>query len=155
MYRWVVFMHIAATFGFLLAHGVQAAVMLKFRVEADPERSLTLFNVLPRLRLVRLTTVLIVITGLIAGFMLNWWRQGWLWASLALLIVITVLMARYGSGYFGMIAGSAARAVEAGKRGPDMDAFNAARTAWHPIGMTVVGVGGFAVILWLMMFKPF
>jgi hypothetical protein len=27
--------------------------------------------------------------------------------------------------------------------------------AWYPVGMTVIGLGGLAVILWLMVFKPF
>ena len=155
MYRWVVFMHLFATFAFLLAHGVQAAVMLKFRREADPEHSLALFNVLPSLHLLRLLTALIVITGLVAGFTVNWWRQGWMWVSLAILVAIAVLMSRYGSGYFTLIADAASRAVEAGKRGPALDEFAAVRGAWHPIGMTVFGMVGLAIILWLMMFKPF
>lgn len=155
MYRWVVFMHLFATFAFLLAHGVQAAVMLKFRREADPERSLALFNVLPSLHLLRILVALGVITGLVAGFMTNWWRQGWMWASLVVLVVITVLMSRYGSGYFGLIQQAAARAIEEGKGGPALDEFTAVRGAWHPIGMTVFGMVGLAIILWLMMFKPF
>jgi hypothetical protein len=45
-----------------------------------------------------------------------------------------------GGRYFGECA-------DAPPRGP--------AEAWHPVGMTVIGLGGLAVILWLMVFKPF
>jgi len=160
MYRWIVFLHVFSAFAWLLVHGVYAAVMLKFRGEADPERSLTFFNALPNsMRLGRFLLALVVIIGLIAGFMQTWWKQGWMWAAVALLAVISIVMNRYGAGYFDVIEKAAMRAVEQRKNQSapptDPDAFAAARVAWRPIGMTVVGLVGLAVILWLMMFKPF
>jgi len=172
MYRWIVYLHVFAAFAFMLVHGVYATVMWKLRAEADPERSLTLFNAVPSLRLQRFLLALVVITGLIAGLIRpwwsqgwawglirSWWREGWMWTSLVLLIVITIVMRRYGAGYFTLVSRAAMRAIEERKSASalsaDPDKFAAARATWHPIGLTVLGMAGLALILWLMMFKPF
>ena len=72
---------------------------------------------------------------------------------------VCALVLLCNAGYFDIIEKAAMRAVEQRKNQSapptDPDAFAAARVAWHPIGMTVVGLVGLAVILWLMMFKPF
>lgn len=76
--RWVLFLHLAAVLGFMLAHGVQVTVMWRIRSESDPSDLAT-------------------------------------------------------------------------KRA----AYDAARLSPHPFIVTVVGLGGLGVILWLMVFKPF
>ena len=155
MYSWIVFLHVFSAFVYMLAHGVQAAVMLKLRSEADPERSLTLFNALNGTRLQRITLALVMVTGLVAGFQRPWWRHGWMWTALAMLVVITVLMRLYGAGYYTLVSGAARRAIAEQKTQESMEAFLAARTSWHAIGVAIIGIGGLAVIVWLMMFKPF
>ena len=159
MYEWLVFLHVLAVLLFLLAHGVQVAVMLRQRTEADPEVALTLFNVLPALTAVRVLLAAIVATGLILGFLRPWWQQAWMWVSLAVLVAILVVMRIWGMGYYDAIAQAATAAVEerAVDDGPTTArlAFDAARARPDPFIVTVVGVGGLASILWLMMFKPF
>jgi hypothetical protein len=144
---------------FLLAHGVQVTVMWKMRGALDPQQSLTLFDALPSLLLIRLTLGIVVGSGLIAGFIEPWWQQWWMWLSLALLVAIWAAMWRWGGGYFGLIQETATRALEERARGPGstvaMEAFERTRKRWQPVGMMLVGIGGLAVILWLMMFKPF
>jgi hypothetical protein len=154
MYRWIIFLHQFAVLAFMIAHGVQAAVMLRMRAEADPSRNLALFAVLPSLRLLRLLLAAVIVTGLISGFMLPWWQQGWVWASLVLLAVITLAMRQFGSGYFSSVARAASRALTETNQ-PSLDAFAVARGTWHPLGTTAIGMGGIAIILWLMMVKPF
>jgi len=129
------------------------------RREPDPERAMTFFNDLPVARGLRILLALVVATGVAAGFLGSWWGSGWIWASLILLTVIAVAMWRYGGGYLGLVeqaavAAIAARDSDPGNAAPQA-AFDAARRSWHTIAMTVLGLGGVAVILWLMMFKPF
>jgi len=155
MYRWIVFLHVFSAFVYILAHGVQAAVMLKLRSEADPERSLMLFNALDGTRLQRYTLALVVVTGLIAGFMGRYWGRGWMWTALVLLVVIAVVMRRYGSGYYDLVEGAANRAIAEQKSQASLEAFAVARAAWRPVGVTEIGIGGLAAMIWLMMFKPF
>jgi len=159
MYEWLIFAHVAAVLGFMLAHGVHVAVMWKMRQEADPQLSMTLFNVLPHLTLLRVLLGLVVLTGVVAGFVGSWWGRGWMWLSLAILTVIAVAMYRYAGPYYGLIERGATTLIEASDdptgQAEARRAFDAARGSWHPIGMMVIGLGGTAVILWLMMFKPF
>jgi hypothetical protein len=159
MYNWLVFLHIFFAFLFMLAHGVHAAAMLKFRGEPDPEHSLTFFNIVPQLTLTRILTALMGIPALAAAFLAGWLQKGWVWASFVIFMIISFVMYRYGSGYFALIEGAAKRAIEAKKSNTNLAAalreFNEARTAPHPLIVSVVGIAGLAVILWLMRFKPF
>lgn len=158
MHEWVLLLHVAAVLAFLTAHGVQVMVMWRMR-GADPQESLTLLDALPGLLLMRVTLGIVVVSGLIAGFIEPWWQQWWMWLSLALLVAIWAAMWRWGGGYFSLIQETATRAVEERARGPGstvaMETFEKTRTGWQPVGMMIGGIGGLAVILWLMMFKPF
>jgi hypothetical protein len=159
MYNWLVLFHIFFAFAFMLAHGVHAAAMLAFRNEKDPERALTFFNIVPELHMVRILMVSMGLPGFIAAFITSWWRQGWVWASALVFLVISYIMYRYGAGYFNLIQGAAERLIEARKTNTDVELalkeFEEARTARHPITVSVVGITGLAIILWLMRFKPF
>ena len=143
----------------MLVHGVHAAAMLAFRSERDPERALTFFNIVPQINMVRYLIVLMGVPGVIAAFITPWWRQGWTWASLVVFLIISFVMYRYGAGYFGLIEGAAQRVIEARKTNSEVETaqkeFEKARTARHPIGVSIIGIVGLAIILWLMRFKPF
>jgi hypothetical protein len=133
--------------------------MLGFRNEADPERSLTFFNIVPKINMVRYLTVFMGIPGVIAAFITPWWRQGWVWASLVVFLIISIVMYRYGAGYIGLIQGAAQRLIEARKTNTEVEnalkEFEAARHSSYPMLVSVVGIIGLAIILWLMRFKPF
>ncbi len=159
MYQWTVFLHVFFAFVFMLVHGVSPVVMLSFHKEPDPERSLTLFNILPTLTITRVLTILMGITGFIAAFLTSWWRQGWVWASFVVFLIISYIMYKYGGGYYGLIYRGANRLIEARKTNTDVAAalkeFDEARISPHPMVVSVVGIAGLAIILWLMRFKPF
>ena len=159
MYQWIVFLHVFFALTFMLAHGVSVAAMLSFRKEPDPERSLTFFNIVPQPTLIRALTLLMGISGLSAAFLTTWWRQGWVWASFVVFLIIFYIMYRYGGGYFGLIEGAATRLIEARRTNTNvaeaLKEFDAARNAPHPMVVSIVGIAGLAIILWLMRFKPF
>ena len=159
MYQWVVFVHVGSVLAFMLAHGVHVTAMWAMRREPDPERMLTFFNIVPTATVLRLLLALVVLSGALAGFMGSWWSRGWIWTSLALLAAIALAMWRYGGGYFGQLQEAAEAAIEArthDRSNPaPQAAYDAARRSWQTVAMTVLGLGGVAVILWLMMFKPF
>ena len=159
MYNWLVFLHIFFGFTFMLAHGVHAAAILAFRNEKDPERALTFFNIVPEIRMVRYLTVLMGLSGFIAAFITPWWRQGWVWTSVVVFVIISYIMYRYGARYFGLIQDAAIQAIEAKKNNSNVEEslkrFEAVRTAQDPIIVSIVGILGLAIILWLMRFKTF
>lgn len=159
MQGWLLFVHIASVLAFMLAHGIHVAVMWAWRGERDPERGLTFFNAVPEITLTRLLVVTVVATGLLAGFVGSWWRQWWMWLSIAILLGIWAAMVRWGGGFYNLVQAAAERAVEERKSGSDstvaLDAYHATRRGWQPLAMMAVGLGGVGAILWLMIFKPF
>lgn len=158
MYHWLLFLHIAAVLGFMLAHGVQVMVMLKQRSEPDPERNLALFDILPDVLPLRILVVSVMATGFLLVAALSLWGRWWIWLSLFLLAVIWAAMYRFGGAYYTLLEDTATHAIEA--RGTPLEAdataaFARARRARHPAALAVTGLGGIAVILWLMVFQPF
>lgn len=163
MYRWVVFLHVLSVFAFLLAHGTSAAMSLWLRRERQPER------IRPLLELSGVSTgmwsngamLLILITGIAASLMAPWSQTGWIWASIILLIGIAAAMFFMGSVYYGRIRkavglpymerGKEQPAVEPAPAGEIEALVNSPRATW----LAAIGGVGIAIILWLMLFKPF
>jgi len=159
MYNWLVFLHVFFAFLFILAHGPHVIAMLKFRVEPDPERSMTFFNTTPDIKYVRYFYLTTSVFGFAAAFATTWWKQGWVWLSALVFMIVTYAMYKYGGGYFGMIQDAAISLIEAKKNNTNLPAaqkqFDQARNAPNVIIVSIVGILGLAIILWLMRFKPF
>jgi hypothetical protein len=68
-------------------------------------------------------------------------------------------MYKYGSGYYLIIWNAANRLIEAKKTNVGLPVaqtdYDAARNAPNVMIVSIVGVVGLAIILWLMRFKPF
>lgn len=168
MYAWLVFAHILGIFGFLIAHGTSAAVSFKLRGERDIERVRALLDLSRGASAMANVSLLVLLAaGIAAGFMGNWWGQYWIWTALILLVLISIAMLIFGSGPLIRIR----QMVQPderfqAKRKPEAQPAPAAGTvteqqlaamlaAVHPVLLTAIGGGGLAVILWLMLFKPF
>jgi hypothetical protein len=161
MYGWLLFAHIASVAGFLLAHGTSAAMALRLRSEKTPDgiRSLT--------ELSKLTTgvmytfiVLIVISGVFLGFQGQWWGRVWIWAALAVLILtiggMSALGGRYNAvrGAVGLPAWDPRGKVTTSAPGSPEEIRRTVEAT--PAGaITAMGVVALALLLWLMILKPF
>lgn len=163
MYQWIVFAHVLGTFGFLLAHGTAAAVAFALPQRHEVERVRVLLDLSRSANMVANVSLLVLLAGgITAGFMGNWWSQGWIWAALGLFILISVLMS-LGSRPLKRIrqlvhAGNPSRLETVSHASLDTSAekqLTALLAVTHPWLLTVIGGGGLVLILWLMMFKPF
>jgi len=160
---WIVFVHIIGVFVFLLAHGVSVGVMLRLRRERDPAAIRALLDLSSGTMVVMSVGFLIwFIAGVLAGFSGNYWtgRAGWwLWASLAIAIVVVGLMTPLGRFYLDRVRAAVGIDPKAkGQPAPatvDAAALEAAIMSGRPFLLTAVGVGSVVVLAWLMMFKPF
>jgi len=162
MYPWLVFLHLLGVFGFLLAHGASAAAAFALQRERNLERVRGLLLLSGNtLGLSFLSLLVLLISGIVAGFMGQWWSRGWIWVSLLLLIAIIVLMSVLGSAVYGGVRKAAGLPYAIGGKpqpavAPASPAeLDALLARGNPMLLTAIGYGGFAVITWLMMFKPF
>lgn len=154
LYSWVVFIHVAGVLVFFFAHGASAAVAFRLRQERDPRRVRALLD-LSKGSLSWLmggSFLVLLASGIAAGFMGQWWGQLWLWLSLGLMILVVVAMTP--------LARMRLEAVRKALDGDDTnesDEEEAMRllAAWNPVPIAALGVTVLLVVLWLMMFKPF
>jgi hypothetical protein len=98
MYEWTKLIHVASAFGFILAHGASAAVALQLRRERDPGRVAALLD-LSRSAMGGLTWAMALVmlsSGIWLGFQADWWGRVWIWASIAVLVLLMGLMTPLG-----------------------------------------------------------
>lgn len=162
MYRWLVFVHILAVFVFLLAHGGSASVAFRLRRESERARLAALLDMSGASQGVMYASLLVLlVAGIVLGFLGSWWRLGWIWASLGLLILTAVGMYMRASLPFNRIRHAAGLPYFDGRRAqpasaPEGDeAVKAAVASIRPAEVAAMGLLPIALILWLMMFKPF
>jgi uncharacterized membrane protein len=164
MYDWMVYLHVLAVFAFLLAHGVSTIVIFRLRGRPDPAEARAWMELYINDRVFAVlygSLLLLLVTGIVAAFMGNWWNRGWVWLSLALLVGIIAGMWLVGTRHMthirkalGMPHFNGRTTVPAAPPAPpdEIDALLATAPA---LPVALIGFGGLAAILWLMMFKPF
>lgn len=162
MYGWVVFLHVIGVFGFLMAHGVSAGVSFRLRKERNREHIRLLLDLSASTAAVfGVSFLLLFITGIIGGFMGNWWSKLWIWVALGLLIAISVVMSALGQRYYHRLRKAVGLPyMEAMKQHPPSEPASdeeiaAIAASGRPMLLAVIGFGGIIIITWLMKFKPF
>jgi uncharacterized membrane protein len=98
--------------------------------------------------------VLLLTGGVVAGFVGDWWGQGWIWVALGTLVVVMILMYALASNYYKrlrLIVGAMAEGSEAVSEERLAELLSGPR----PVILAVTGFGGLLFILYLMLFKPF
>ena len=161
-YQWLVFAHIFGVFVFLIAHGVSSGVGFRLAKERDRERVAALLELSgSSYRGMMLGFWWILITGLLLGYFGGWWTMTWFWAALITLIVLASLMTPLAAipynrvrAILGLRAPLRRKPLPAPLSQTDAD-LGAALERIAPIPAAAVGMIGIAVLLWLMMFKPF
>ena len=162
MYNLLIFLHVAASFGFVMAHGVSAGAAFALRRERRLERLQVLLELsASSYGAMYLSLLTLLASGVAAGFLGQWWRHGWIWAALGLLVAIGAAMGALGSRFYGEARKAAGLPYyERGQPRPpepalDSEAVTAALARANPVVLLIIGYGGLLVIIWLMMFKPF
>lgn len=162
MYNIIIFLHVVGVFAFLLAHGASNAVAFALLKEQNMERVRALLMLSPStFGMMYGGLLLILVTGIAGGFMLNWWGQGWIWASIVIFILIIVVMSVYAAPYYGNLRKAAGLPyMVRGKPQPAEPTLSDEELARllespHALYSALIGWVGLLVILGLMMFKPF
>lgn len=163
MYQWVIFLHIASVFVFLLAHGTSAGMVFWMRSEKSPERIRPVLDFSAAATTItgNIAMLVILLTGIAAGIMQSWFSTGWIWTSIGLLIVISMAMYFMGSMHYSRVRKAVGlQYMEKGKPQPAVEPASESEIValvkgQMPLVTAALGGIGLAVILWLMMFKPF
>lgn len=164
MYSWLVYLHVLATLTFLFAHGVTSIVAWRLRGVPAPATARAWLELYAAGRYFALfygSLLVLLLSGVVAGFMGRWWDEGWIWLSLALLVGIIIGMYVLGTNHYSKLRralgmpwfdGRRAHSPEPPAPATEIESLLAQSPA---LALTIIGFGGIALILWLMMFKPF
>jgi putative membrane protein len=145
LYVWLKFFHLFALAVFLFVHGVSGGASLALRAPVSTE-SRRLLKLSQRSGIIANPSLLVVIvTGVWMAFAGHWWGQGWLWASLVVLVALL--------GAMGFIARPYYMARDAAEQ-PDDVLWDRLRHT-RPLAAIWIGGLGLAVLVFLMVFKPF
>ena len=157
---WLVFAHILGAFTFVLAHGVSMFVAVRIRNERDHARVAALLDLSKSaVTVAAFAVIFLLITGIAAGFVGNWWGQRWIWASLAILILLWAYMSFRGTMYHDAVrrtVGTIGIYHHTVTAPPPADPAAAAAllAASRAVELATVGGIGLIAILYLMVFKP-
>ncbi len=162
MYPWILFLHVLSGFIFMMSHGAAAIIAFRLKGEDDPNRIQALLNVSSTSWLVFMISFLgLLIAGIALGFMGRWWGEAWIWISLALLIAMGIIMGVMTQRHYhslrkvvGLPYMEGNKEQPAGEVGSQQE-IQAVIELGRPWLMALIGGGGWALILWLMIFKPF
>ena len=164
-YPWIVFLHATGVLLFFIAHGTSMAVGFRLKRERDPARVRALLDLSSWTLGVWPSIAFVVgtVAGIAAGIMGGWFGQAWIWIAIVLLTIVAGAMTPLVAARLNVIRTAAGtRAINPFSRKPpdappDQDHAELERllAAWDPMPAAVMGFGGFVVILWLMLFKPF
>ena len=162
IYPWIVLLHVAGAFIFVLGHGASGMAALRLRQERDPVRIGALLDLSgASLGLMYAGILVLLVGGVWAAFAGNWWGQAWIWIAIGLLVLIVVAMYPLGSMYYGRVR----NAVGLKKYNDPKDAppptpaspaeLDALLSSPRPFQLAAIGGVGLLLILWLMIVKPF
>jgi plastocyanin len=154
VYQLWVFVHFLGVFGFLISHGISIVVAFQLRGERDPGRISHLLELSGSSTRFFYPSLLVLVTGgTVAGFLGDWWSQGWIWASIAVLVLTSVAMFAMASPYYRRVR-LVARAMAGGSQAVSDEQLDQILRARRPITVAAVGFGGLLLILYMMIFKP-
>lgn len=160
MYPWLKFLHIIAIFSFLVSHGASASVLFALRRERNVDRIRSLLQLsASSFNILSISLLVLLISGVIAGFVSHWWSFGWIWLSLILFIAIGAAMSLMGTRVLNTVrqgVGLPSAYGQPSKADPmSAEELDALLSRLQPARLALIGFGGIILIAWLMMFKPF
>lgn len=101
---------------------------------------------------------LIIASGIAMGFQQNWWRFGWIWVALGVLLLTTGAMGGLARGYnrIRVAAGLVPPRRGAKPSAPvPADELRQLVSAANPAPTAVIGFVALLLLFWLMILKPF
>jgi len=159
---WLKYIHVLAALTFFLAHGASASMAFRIKKERDLARIRAMLDLSgASFAVFGLSLLVLLAAGIAGGFVGHWWKFGWIWVSLGLFLAISIWMGIYSRRVYHPLRKAAGMPyMEGNKEMPAVERASDAEIAallegTNPALVAGVSYGLLAVILWLMIFKPF
>jgi hypothetical protein len=157
----LILIHVLAALVFVIAHAVSAVAMFQARGQSDRAVLTATLNRSSKALIVAYIALLVLlVAGVILGFIGSWWGSLWMWVSLVLLTVVAWAMRPFAAIPMSGVRAALGIQVDKPKPGetpaaPKSDEeLAAARAALRPELVLVIGLAGLIAITWLMVVKP-
>jgi uncharacterized membrane protein len=153
-YGWWKFIHLAGVVGFVAAHGTSMAATMMLRRFKEPQQVAGILQLsATTVSAFYVSTVVLLVGGVGAGVVGEWFNQGWIWVSLALLIGVGILMFPMARKHFRRIR----MVIELTETGTAVsrDDFVRVVNSGNPIFTAGTGFVALLLIVYLMVLKPF
>ena len=160
--RWLIFIHVLAALTFYMAHGTSVAMAFKLRKETDFARIRAMLDLSwSTMNVMGVSFLIMGLTGIILPFMIHIWNKVWIWASIVLMLFSFIYMAMFNeSSYKPLRRLVGLPYMVKGKQLPAEPPSSPEEVAGllnktNVTGLVVAGYIIPAIVLWLMVFKPF
>lgn len=160
--RWLVFLHVLSAITFFLAHGAAAAMVFKVRKETDYTRIRAMLDLSQSTFLVYIISFLAMgLTGLVMPFLIHIWGKVYIWLSIVLILFVVGWMGLVNEKQFKQLRRLVGLPYMQGSKDfpaeppASPEEVAALLKKINPTQWVVVGYGIPAIVLWLMIFKPF
>jgi hypothetical protein len=160
--RWLVFIHVLSAITFFLAHGAAAAMVFKVRSETDFARIRAMLDLsVSTFQAYMLSFLVMGLTGLTMPFLIHIWNRAWIWLSIVLILFVVIWMGLVNEKQIKQLRrlvglpymqGSKEYPAEQPASPEDVAAL---LQKINPYQWALIGYGIPAIVLWLMIFKPF
>ena len=160
--RWLVFIHVLSAITLFLAHGTSAAMAFQIRKETEFARIRALLDLSWSTMVVMGVSFLIMgLTGVILPFLVRIWNKGYIWLSIVLMLIVFFYMAMFNENHYKQLRRLVGLPYMKGSKrlpaeppsSPEEVAALIKKTS--PTGLVIAGYVIPAIVLWLMIFKPF
>ena len=160
--RWLIFLHVLSALTFYMAHGTSVAMAFKIRKETDFTRMRAMLDLSwSTMILMGVSFLIMGLTGIIMPFMIHIWNKVWIWASIVLMLFVFVYMVIFNETSYKQLRRLVGLPYRQGSKelpaeppsSPEEVAALLNKTSLT--GLVVTGYVIPAIVLWLMIFKPF
>jgi hypothetical protein len=160
--RWLVFVHVLAVITFFLAHGTSATMAFQVRKETDFARIRAMLDLSWSTQILMGISFLIMgLTGIILPFLIHIWNRGYIWLSIVLMLFVFIYMAMFNETHYKELRRLVGLPYMKGSKQLPAEPPSSPEEVTALIkktsvsGLVVVGFIVPAIVLWLMIFKPF
>jgi hypothetical protein len=160
--RWLIFIHVLAVITFFLAHGTSAAMALKLRKETDLARIRAMLDLsASSLIAMGISFLVMGLTGLIMPFLLHIWDKVWIWLSIVLMVIVFLWMGLFNEKSYKILRKLVGLPyMQGNKEFPAEPPASVEEVVAHlkkinAAQLAIIGYALPAIVLWLMIFKPF